>query len=161
MKTFNASDLVHSQAKREAQDLKGYQDILNESRRRFNELLGPLAEKLCELYDTSRQEEIKPTLSEILTEGSQRIDDAVEAVIAKHEEETAYIEAKSKAEKDLAMSSMDIYGLDSRHLGNLSLGQLQMAREYNPLYQQMGSAQRDAMNQAQVGSASLSAGGWI
>jgi hypothetical protein len=150
MKTFNASDLVHAQAKREEQDLKEYLDIINESHRRFDELLGPLVEKLCELYDTSREEEIKPTLSEILAEGNKRIDDAVEAVITRHEKDIAYDEAiKAEAERDSAMLSMDIYGLDSRHLGYLSLGQLQMAREFNPFYQQMGSAQRDAMNQAQ------------
>ena len=152
MKTLKASDLVHSQAKREAQYIKEYKDILNESRRRFNELLWPLAEKLCELYDTSREEEIKPTLSEILTEGSKRIDNAVEAVITRHEKEMADIEIKAKAGRDSAILSMDIYGLDSRNLGHLSLGQLQMAREHNPLYQQMGSAQRDAMNQLQSGN---------
>jgi hypothetical protein len=95
MKTFNASDLVHAQAKREEQDLKEYFDIINESHRRFDELLGPLFEKLCEIYDTSREEEIKPTLSEILTEGSKRIDDAVQSVIARHEKEIFDIEIKS------------------------------------------------------------------
>jgi hypothetical protein len=130
-----------------SKELKKYLDIINDGHRRFNDLLVPLVEKLC--YDNSRVVEIKPTLSEILAEGSKRIDDAVEAVIARHEKEIADIEIKAKAERDSAMLSMDIYGLDSRHLGYLSLGQLQMAREFNPFYQQMGSAQRDAMNQAQ------------
>ena len=149
------SDIMNSE------ELKRFLDIINEGNRRFQKALAPLAEKLCELYDTSRKEEIKPTLSEILSEGSKQIDDAVQAVIARHEKEIAAIKVKAKAEKDSAMLSMDIYGLDSRNLGHLSLGQLQMAREFNPLYQQMESAQRNAMNQAQVGSASLSAGGWI
>jgi hypothetical protein len=130
-----------------SKELKKYLDIINEGHRRFNDLLVPLVEKLC--YENARVIEIKPTLSEILAEGNKRIDNAVQAVIARHEKEIADIEIKAKAEIDSAMLSMDIYGLDSRHFGHLSLGQLQMAREFNPFYQQMGSAQRDAMNQAQ------------
>jgi hypothetical protein len=154
MKTLKASELVHSQSKREAQDLKGCQDILNESRRRFNELLGPLAEKLCELYDTSRKEEIKPTLSEILTEGSKRIDDAVEAVIAKHEKEIEYIKAKAGKEpacndqslgRELARAAIINMGYDRQQYINPAMAQ---AQYQNQLYQEIGSFQRDAMNQA-------------
>jgi hypothetical protein len=152
MKTFNASDLVHAQAKREAQDLKGYQDILNESRRRFNELLGPLAEKLCELYDTSREKEIKPTLSDILTEGSKRIDDAVEAVIARHEKEIAYDEAVKEETKRAIDQSNSRYFGRSQYAGLLGLQADGYDLRQNRLFQQMGADRRDAMNQLQSGT---------
>jgi hypothetical protein len=149
-------------------ELKKYLDIINEGHRRFNDLLVPLVEKLC--YDNSRVVEIKPTLSEILTEGKKRIDDAVEAVIARHEKEIADI--KAKAEKEPACNDSYYSGyfgrsqyIDQqlgwnqnqetimkmaqdrkRYLNQIGLAQTQ--GQYD-LLQQMGSAQRDAMNQAQ------------
>jgi hypothetical protein len=146
MKTLKASELVHSKAKREAQYIKEYKDILNESRRRFNELLWPLAEKLCELYDTSREEEIKPTLSEILTEGSKRIDDAVEAVIARHEKDIAYDEAiKAEAERETLILNV-VYDRQQQHFNSFAMAQAQ--EQYHSL-QQMNDDRRDAMYQAQ------------
>jgi hypothetical protein len=153
MKTFNASDLVHAQAKREAQYIKEYKDILNESRRRFNELLWPLAEKLCELYDTSREVETKPTLSEILTEGSKRIDDAVEAVIARHEEEIAYdAELKKEEAKQIIDQGNSRYFGRSQYAGTLGMQADGYDLRQNRLFQQMGADRRDAMNQLQSGT---------
>ena len=142
MKTFNASDLVHSQTKREAENLKEYLAIVGESNRRFNELLGPLAEKLCELYDTSREKEIKPTLSDTLAEGGKRIDDAVEAVIARHEKEMAYDElVQEETKRAIDQVGRSQYDIRATHTATKTW-----------LLQQMGSDRRNLMNQFQGGN---------
>jgi hypothetical protein len=151
-----------------SKELKKYLDIINEGHRRFNDLLVPLVEKLC--YENSRLKEIKPTLSDILAEGSKRIDDAVKAVIARHEKEIADIEIKAKAELDSAILSIDRYGTCSNvdhqvRLASMAFGRSQygglvgmdaarmdaarMAQGQNRLFQQMNDDRRDAMNQAQ------------
>jgi hypothetical protein len=125
-----------------SEELKRYLDIINEGNRRFQKALAPLAEKLCELYDTSREEEIKPTLSEILTEGSKRIDDAVQSVIARHEKEIAYDEAvKQETKRAIDQVGRSQYDIRATHTATKTW-----------LLQQMGADRRNLMNQFQGGN---------
>jgi hypothetical protein len=101
---------------------------------------------ICAMYAM----DLKPTLSEIIAEGSKRIDDAVEAVIAKHEEETAYIaELKKEEAKQIIDQVNSRYFGRSQYVGLLGMDAARMAQGQNQLFQQMGTDQRDAMNQAQ------------
>jgi hypothetical protein len=131
-----------------SKELKKYLDIINEGHRRFNDLLVPLVEKLC--YDNSRVFEIKPTLSEILAEGSKRIDDAVEAVIARHEKEIAYdAELKKEEAKQIIDQGNSRYFGRSQYAGLLGMQADGYDLRQNRLFQQMGTDRRDAMNQLQ------------
>jgi hypothetical protein len=102
---------------------------------------------ICVMYAM----DLKPTLSEILTEGSKRIDDAVEAVIARHEEEIAYDEAVKEETKRAIDQSNSRYFGRAQYAGLLGFQDEGYAIRQR-LYQQMGSARSDQMNQLQSGT---------
>jgi hypothetical protein len=134
-------------------------------------LLKRATEMMLPFYIASLKAKTKPapTLSEILAEGSKRIDDAVQAVIARHEKEIAYDEAVQEETKRAIDQGNSRYFGRSQYAGLVGLQAAAIAQGQNRLLQQMGADRRDAIGQsqynqhfaAQVGSASLSAGGWI
>jgi hypothetical protein len=134
-------------------------------------LFKPIVEMMLKIYisDKTAQEKAAPTLSDILTEGSKRIDDAVQAVIARHKKEIAYDEAVKEETKRAIDQGNSRYFGRSQYAGLVGLQAAAIAQGQNRLLQQMGADRRDAIGQsqynqhfaAQVGSASLSAGGWI
>jgi hypothetical protein len=71
-------------------------------------LLKRATEMMLPFYIASLKAKTRPapTLSEIITEGNKRIDDAVQAVIARHEKEIADI--KAKAEKEPACNDQSL-----------------------------------------------------
>ncbi len=116
-------------------------------------LLKPIVDKLLPFYvvDIAAKTKPAPTLSEILTEGSKRIDDAVEAVIAGHEKEIAYDEAVKEETKRAIDQSNSRYFGRSQYAGLLGL-QAEGYAIRQRLHQQMGSARSDEMNQLQSGT---------
>ena len=58
------------------------------------------------VMDEGNQEDAKPTLDQIVWRGRNKMAEAVEAVIAKHEGEIKKIENDSKAEKESALISI-------------------------------------------------------
>ena len=117
-------------------EIKEYLDKLNECWRLFDKAAKPLCDKLYKSIDNARLVETKPTLSEILTEGFKRIDDAVEAVIARHEKE---IDDIARHEKEIDDIANNIIELNKNKLYNdLAISQL---------YQQRANDQRNAISQ--------------
>jgi hypothetical protein len=131
-------------------EMKEYLDSFNEYWRFFNKAAEPLFDKLYKSIDNARLVEIKPTLSEILTEGNKRIDDAVQAVIARHEKEITYdAELKKEEAKQIIDQGNSRYFGRSQYAGLLGMQADGYDLRQNRLFQQMGADRRDAMNQGQ------------
>ena len=123
-------------------EIKEYLDKLNECWRLFDKAAKPLCDKLYKSIDNARLVETKPTLSEILTKGSKRIDDAVEAVIARHEKEIAYDElVQEETKRAIDQVGRSQYDIRATHTASKTW-----------LLQQMGSDRRNLMNQFQGGN---------
>jgi Mg2+ and Co2+ transporter CorA len=73
--------------------------------------------RLKDMADNSQTEQPKLTLTEIVGDGKQKMVDAVECVIAKHEKELKAIDNKIKLESKSALASIGRYGNchDSMH----------------------------------------------
>ena len=113
----------------------------------LKELLKPIVDKLLPFYvaDIAAKTTPAPTLSEMLTEGNKRIDDAVEADIAGHEKEIAYDESiKAEAERETLI--VDVVYNRQQHFNSFAMAQAQ--EQYHSL-QQMNEDRRNAMNQSQ------------
>jgi hypothetical protein len=132
--------------------IKEYLDSFNEYWKLLNKAAEPLFDKLYASIDNARLVETKPTLSEILAEGSKRINDAVQAVIAKHEKEIAYDEAVKEEAKQIIDQENSRYFGRSQYAGLLGMQADGYDLRQNRLFQQMGTDRRDAMNQLQSGT---------
>jgi hypothetical protein len=98
-------------------DLQEFLDVVNKGNQLFHEAAAPLVKQLCDLYDTRRIADLaacealaKPTLTEIVDNGKQKMMKAVECVIAKHEKELKAIDDKIKLESKSALASIGRYG---------------------------------------------------
>lgn len=82
-----------------------YLSAMSKGQEKFYKALSPLIKELCESYDIDREIKIN-TLNEIVSEGQERISNAVEKVIAKHDKELQEIAMRAKAERESALASI-------------------------------------------------------
>ena len=115
--------------------------------------------------------QVKPTLSEIISKGQARIHDAVEAVIAKYEGEIKKIEDYTKAEKESSLlsiarngtcSTLDHHRRMDALMGNDHQRQINMLMTAeNRARGVAGVGFGNATGLQGIGASQLSAGGWL